>query len=193
MTTTSEPPSADVVAAFHAGIYSAAFPGQIEPLETWLAALRGEYDYELSIEIVDGGGIAYERYPASGCGLLTYCVVDPTRRRGGIGRALIEHAIADLRGRGAPIIFGEVNRGSPRIEQFRRWGARVCELRYVQPSLGAGRDRGLELIAFDDRDHLDGSIVRTWLDEFYRITEGAPPDRELTEILDAIPERVKMR
>jgi GNAT superfamily N-acetyltransferase len=187
---------------FYRGIYLEAFAAQAEPLEAWLAALRGDAAYDFTVNFDDDAGITYERYRRSGCGLVTYMVVAPTARRSGVGRRLLDGAIADLRARGAPIVFGEVNDPRrttevvawDRLERFQRWGARVLDMPYVQPSLGSGRDRGLLLVAFsvEDREVLDGAIVKDFLDEFYRVTEGEPPDAELSSILAAIPERVPL-
>ena len=187
MTTTSD------VRSFHAGIYTDAFPGQLEPVESWLAGLRGETPYDFRIRLEADAGITYERYRASNCGLVTYLVVAPAARRTGIGRRLLDEAVADLRAMGVHHVFGEVNDPRrtgewARLERFQRWGARVVDTRYVQPSLGSGRDRGLLLIEFAARgDHLDGAVLRGFVDEFYALTEGGDPDPEI-----AIPDRVPL-
>src|SRR5207245_1628718 len=92
------------------------------------------------------------RYPRSGSGLVTYIVVAPTARERGLGRELLATAVDELHAAGAPAVFGEVN--DPRLrasqlERFVRWGARVLDVRYVQPALGRhlARDRGLLLLA----------------------------------------------
>ncbi len=63
------------LAAFHAGSYWDAFAAQHEPLEVWRGALRGELPYELTVRVAVTDdrildGIAFERYPRSGCGLV---------------------------------------------------------------------------------------------------------------------------
>lgn len=173
------------LAAFHAGIYWDAFAAQHEPLAVWQRARRGELPYTLWIRIaLDGdalaGGIAFERYPASGCGLLTYLVVAPGARGRGVGRRLVDDALATLAG--APAVFGEVNdprtqRREPadvargRLAMFERWGARVVPVRYVQPALAPGlaRDETLCLIAWGAPD---AALVRRFVDELYAVTEG---------------------
>lgn len=148
--------STALVEAFHRGIYWDAFAAQHEPLDVWLRALRGELPYALTVHVErDGdaivGGIAYELYPASQCGLVTYLVVAPAARQRGLGRRLLDGAVADLRARGARAVFGEVNADAPaRLARFVRWGATVLDVPYVQPALGPGLapDRGLVLIAF---------------------------------------------
>jgi GNAT superfamily N-acetyltransferase len=198
------------LAAFHRGIYLAAFADKQEPLAAWQAALRGEAPYTMTVrlaiaspgsagarstpegsaESIDGdviaGGICAERYPASGVGLLTYMVVAPAYRARGLGRQLLDDAIAGL---GATIVLGEVvdperapsAEASERLARFLRWGARILDCRYIQPALGPGlvRDRSLLLVAFPPLpDVLDGAVVQRFIEELYAITEGGDPDRE---------------
>jgi GNAT superfamily N-acetyltransferase len=208
---------------FHRGIYWDAFADQQEPVAVWKRALwGGEAPYELTIRIAGRalgdparrelvGGIAYERYPRSGCGLVTYMVVSPQVRRQGLGRRLQGEAVHALVAAGAPAVFGEVN--DPRLagagvdepgdlmwrrlERNQAWGARVVDARYVQPALAAGlaRDRGLCLIALTGPTLpplppvLSGAIVRDFIDELYAVTEGITPDREL---LAGIPDLVAL-
>lgn len=142
------------------------------------------------------GGIAYERYPESRCGLVTYLVVAPAARGRGLGQRLLRDAVSAL---AAPVVLGEVNDprihgdGWDRLARFQRWGARVLDARYVQPALGPGlaRDRRLVLIAFAGEtplpDELPGASVRRFVEELYAATEGGPPDPEV-----AIPDRVRL-
>lgn len=192
---------------FHRGIYWDEFAEQHEPLATWQAALRGDKPYALTIELaLDGdrlaGGICIEHYPRSGCGLLTYIVVAPEQRGKGIGKRLQTAAVEALYARGARLVFGELNDPRvttlepasvawDRVRRNQRWGARVVQTRYVQPSLGDGRDRQLLLIALAGKTPLpqaiDGAVLRAFLDEFYDVTEGGPPDPEI-----AIPDVVRL-
>lgn len=186
---------------FHRGIYWDAFAAQHEPLEAWRAALAGTRPYRLAIELATDGddlvaGIAYELYPESRCGFVTYVVVAPSHRRHGLGRALIDGAVARLVGDGARAVFAEVNDPErtgewERLARFRRWGARVVDARYIQPSLGEGlaRDRGLLLIAFAPAgETIAGAIVRSFVEELYRATEGGAPDPDV-----AIPDVCALR
>ncbi len=181
----------DELRRFYEGIYLAAFGAQREPLETWEWALwSGEAPYELVVKLVDErAGIVWEYYPTSRCGLATYLVVAPGERQQGLGRDLMRAAIAELQARGALAVFGEVNdpatttlespaAAQARLARFGRWGARLVDVRYVQPALGAGlaRDRGLRLIAFHGEDPLPGKVVRAFIEELYAATEGGPPD-----------------
>ncbi|MCX5741909.1 MAG: GNAT family N-acetyltransferase [Proteobacteria bacterium] len=195
--------SDDLLEEFYRGIYLGAFATQAEPLDTWRRALRHELPYELHVRIAtdaDGitGGITYERYPQSQCGLVTYLVVASRARGRGLGRALIDDALGALAS--CAIVFGEVNdprrphvdapAAWSRLIRFQRWGARVADVDYVQPALGDGlaRDRGLLLIAFGGDAlgaSLDGAVVRAFVDELYQVTEGAP--REGAAIPDRVP------
>lgn len=170
--------------AFHRGIYLDEFAEQQEPLATWHAALRGDKPYALTIELaLEGdrilGGICIERYPRSGCGLLTYLVVAPDQRGQGLGKRLQTAAVEGLYARGARLVLGELNdprrttlepadAAWERVHRNQRWGARVIDARYVQPSLGAGRDRQLLLIALAGSQPLpsaiDGALVRAFLE-----------------------------
>jgi GNAT superfamily N-acetyltransferase len=206
---------------FHTGIYWDDFAEQQEPLAVWKRALwSGTSPYELTIRIAGHalrdrarreilGGIAFERYPRSGCGLVTYMVIAPAARRHGLGKRLQREAADALFAAGAPTVFGEIN--DPRrigegidesldamwrrLERNQAWGARVVEARYVQPALAPGlaRDHGLCLIALCNREPLPaampGRLVRDFVDELYAATEGAPPDPEL---LAGIPEQVAL-
>jgi len=183
---------------FWHGIYWDAFAAQHEPLAQWHAALRGEAAYALRIDLaLDGdaiaGGIVYERYPRSGAGLVTYMTVAAAHRRHGLGERLLKAAAANLYDRGAPFVLGEANDPErstrepaadawARLRRFQRWGARVADVRYVQPALGEGlsRDRDLLLIALPPvPPTIPGAPLRVFFDEFYESTEGNPPDPEI--------------
>ena len=197
------------LATFHRGIYWDAFANQYEPIEAWQRALRGDDAYRLNIRLaIDGdaiaGGIAYELYPRSRCGLITYMVIAPAARRIGLGKRLQGEAAAALFADGADAVFGEINdprtttiEGAEaawaRLERNQRWGARVLDVRYIQPALGPGlvRDRELVLIALAGATPLPpempGVIVRDFVDELYAVTEAGPPDPEIQ-----IGERVRL-
>ena len=194
------------VDAFHRGIYWDEFADQHEPLASWHAALRrGLLRIDLAL---DGdsilGGICYERYPRSGCGLLTYIVVAPAARGQGLGKTLQTRAVETLYAEGAPLVLGELNdprvttlepaaEAWERVRRNQRWGARVADVRYVQPALGDGlaRDRQLLLIVLAGTRPLpptvNGATLRAFMNEFYEVTEGGPPDPEI-----AIPDTVSL-
>jgi hypothetical protein len=137
--------------------------------------------------------VVCERYPESGCGLVTYLVVAPHARRRGLGRALLARARETVGE--AALVLGEISdpRGGgdaaawDRLERFQRWGARALDVRYVQPDLGDGRDRRLILVAFDPPPVVDGAVLRGFLREFYRVVEGKDPDGEM---LASVSDRV---
>jgi len=215
----ASPDDAALLAAFHGGAYWQAFAAQHEPLAVWQRALwSDDARYELTIRIAGTalrdparreivGGIVFERYPRSGCGLVTYLVVSPPARRQGLGKRLQREAALQLYAAGAPLVLGELNdprRDSHtgesledkwrRIERNQAWGARVLEVRYVQPALAPGlaRDAGLCLIALAGAQPLPatvpGAIVRDFVTELYAITEGgAPPSRLVPTIPDDVP------
>jgi hypothetical protein len=206
---------------FHGGVYWEAFAEQQEPVEVWKRALwGGAAPYELTIRIAGRalrdrgrreifGGIAFERYPQSGCGLVTYMVIAPVARRHGLGRRLQREAALAMFAAGAPAVFGEVN--DPRLagagvdepvdamwrrlERNQAWGARVVDTRYVQPALARGlsRDHGLCLIALASEQPLPatmpGHVVRGFVEELYAATEGAAPEAGL---VSSIPEHIAL-
>lgn len=206
---------------FHSGIYWDDFADQQEPVEIWKRALwGGASSYQLTIRVAGRalrdrarrellGGIAFEHYPRSACGLVTYMVIAPAARRQGLGKRLQREAALALFAAGARAVFGEVN--DPRLagagvdepvesmwrrlERNQAWGARVLDVRYVQPALAPGltRDHGLCLIALAGEQPLptamSGAIVRDFVDELYTVTEGAAPDRQL---LAAIPDDIRL-
>jgi GNAT superfamily N-acetyltransferase len=210
---------------FHAGVYWDAFPEQQEPVAVWKRALwGGTAPYELTVRIAGRalrdrvqreilGGIAFERYPRSGCGLITYMAIAPEARRHGLGKRLQRESALALFAAGTRAVFGEVN--DPRLagtgvdepveamwrrlERNQAWGARVVNARYVQPALapGLGRDHGLCLIALAGAQPLPGSlpggIVREFVEELYAATEGCPPDRELVAGISEHVELIELR
>lgn len=169
-------------------MYLDAFAAQREPLEVWQSALRGDHRYTMRVRLaLDGddllGGIAFEHYPRSSVGLVTYMVVAPGARERGLGRRLLDGAARDLYGDGARLVVGEVNdprvhgeSARPRLERFLRWGAQRIDVDYVQPSLGTGlaRDEGLCLIALPPVPPvISMSDVHAFIVELYEVTEGA--------------------
>ena len=182
------------LARFHAGIYWDAFAAQHEPLDAWRRAIAsGLLTVQLALEgEVIQGGICFERYPTSGVGFVTYMVVAPHARNRGLGEQLLRGAVDQLGG----LVLGEVNDPRrtgewARLARFQRWGARVLDARYVQPSLGPGlaRDRGLVLVAFAGQEPLpseiDGAQVRAFVEELYEVTEGGAVDPDVS-----IPDRI---
>lgn len=143
------------------------------------------------------GGIAFEYYRDSGCGLLTYLVTDADHRRRGLARRLVDKAIArlheDAHGHGVELrgVFAETedpaqvnsdgNAMAPRerLQALARLGARRIDIPYVQPALtgGNGRCRHLLLLAFHPQaDGIEGAALRDFLHEFYRALGVETPE-----------------
>jgi GNAT superfamily N-acetyltransferase len=80
-----------------------------------------------------------------------------------------------------------------RIERNQAWGARVLDLRYVQPARAPGlaRAHGVCLIAIAGAQplppSLPGRLVRDFIAELYAVTEGGAPDPDLVDISDRVP------
>jgi GNAT superfamily N-acetyltransferase len=127
-----------------------AFAAHREPLDAWLHPHGYAFHAQVALDGDDiAGGITYELYPKSRCGLVTYMVVAPSARERGLGRTLLTSAARELYDAGARAVFGEVHRDAPqRLARFQRWGARLVDFAYVQPALGPGLepDHGLCLI-----------------------------------------------
>jgi GNAT superfamily N-acetyltransferase len=194
--------------AFYADLYLPAFAHQREPVEAWKRQLWDARELELVITLAGAdlrgpnrrldAGIVAERYPRSRCGFLTYLVVAPHARNAGLGRALLEEARASLATRCA-LVLGEVSDprttdDPARLPRFLRWGARVLDLPYVQPDLGAGlgRDHHLRLLAFFDPAQptprsVDGAVVTAFLRELYDLTEGPASVPEPRSIPPRVP------
>src|SRR5262245_8016475 len=197
---------AELLERFYRELYLTEFAHQREPLEAWQRALAGDQPYRMFVRLAVEhdtilGGITYEEYPASACGFITYVVVAPSGRRGGLGKRLVFDAVDALFARGARAVFGEMRdprkreSGWERIERFQRWGCRIVDTRYVQPSLGPGleRDRELVLIAHPPlHDSIAGETVRAFIAELHQVTERREPDDELRAILDEVPEVVPL-
>jgi hypothetical protein len=84
-----------------------------------------------------------------------------------------------------------------RLAWFRRLGARVLEVPYVQPDLGAGlgRDRHLLLLGLFDEPapaSVDGARVSAFLRGLYAATEGPADDDEVRAMHAAIGARVAL-
>ncbi|MGK2942042.1 MAG: GNAT family N-acetyltransferase [Immundisolibacter sp.] len=195
-------PSPALLAAFE-DLYTRTFtdPAERENPTQWPPRLYGNLPAPQPrmhlLVVVDGppatthllGGIAFEHYRDSHCGLLTYLVIAPEFRRRGLGRQLIHGALARLhqetRAHGTELcgVFAETedpdkvgandNAMAPRerLTALARLGARRIDIPYVQPALegGSGRCRHLLLLAFHPHtDAIPGAVVRDFLHEFYR-------------------------
>jgi GNAT superfamily N-acetyltransferase len=151
-----------------------------------------------------------ELYLASGCGLVTYLVVDHPARRTGLGRRLLTAGCRLLQERAETLrrplraIFAETNNPTRQLEDvmdprqrlaaFHRLGARIVNFPYIQPELapGQGACHDLLLLALPIDQPLGAtlpaSIVIDFLDDFYRANAvDHPPDHpDFQQMLTAI-------
>ena len=150
------------------------------------------------------GGLLFEYYTRSRCGLLAYLAVDAPFRRRGLARLMIDRAMQILRrdaerlGGTLRMVFAETEDPTlaaagcgampprERLAAFSRMGAAWVDLPYVQPELspGAGRGRHMMLLAFGPDGKpprsVNNTVLREFLDEYYRslgVTDpAADPD-----------------
>ncbi len=134
------------------------------------------------------GGLLFEYYPRSRCGLLGYLAVAPEHRRRGLARQLVTAAVdtledvASARGRSLAAVFAECEDPTlfqqgrsaidprDRLAAMARLGGLWVDLPYVQPDLcGGGRAHHLLLVAFQAPvlPSLTREVVRDFLREYY--------------------------
>jgi GNAT superfamily N-acetyltransferase len=145
--------------------------------------------------------------PPSGVYLLSYLAARPGLRSRGIGTCLMRQLPVWSRARRALVTLAEVddprchhNEGlvgdpSARLDFYGRFGARVLDLPYFQPSLGPDGQRahGMLLIAFDVDDAgltggpvpaLRGDVLGTWLRGYFEDAEGMDKSQENGDDVD---------
>jgi GNAT superfamily N-acetyltransferase len=151
--------------------------------------------------------------PPSGVYLLSYLAARPGLRSRGVGTCLMRHLPVWSRARRALVTLAEVDDprchrneglvGDPtaRLAFYGRFGARVLDLPYFQPSLGPDGQRahGMLLLAFDVDDAgltggsvpaLRGDVLGTWLRGYFvgaesmKESEESSGDVDRTRILD---------
>ena len=196
----------ELLQAFYTELYVPAFPipTEQEDPDVWAPRLWGAPDrLELHILVAGtnlaeparrtlAGGVAFELYRESECGLITYLIVAPALRQQGLGRLLVTRAVQMLDARAAALgghlraVFAETNDPARvsaasdsmdprrRVEALRRLGGRIISMQYVQPELtpGQGRSHELLLLAFpmdeSQVDSIDAERVIAFLEDFYR-------------------------
>lgn len=148
------------------------------------------------------GGLVFEHYRLSGCGLMTYVAIDPKYRGRGLAKTLTRTAIQKLheaaktQGKILRMVFGEAEDPrkvdaqqsaidpSMRLKVLAALGAKWVDIPYVQPKLlgGSGRCQSLLLLAFDWQGapslRADGAAVVDFLREFYQCLEMPRPDED---------------
>ncbi|HEX7071418.1 MAG TPA: GNAT family N-acetyltransferase [Rhodothermales bacterium] len=177
-------------------LYEASFPddSEREPRDVWEAALDGQakcYRLEFFVAL-DGeqvaGGVAFEYYPDSRCGLVTFVFVDPSRRREGLATELLSRVEARLKetsGGALRYVFAEAEDPeraaalgvataidpAVRLSILSRLGARAVDVTYVQPALAPGKRPAhhLRLLVIFPRHALavSRSDLRAFLIPFY--------------------------
>ncbi len=179
---------------------------ELDPL-TVIAAAFGEDPRRIDIaaardtagEIV--GAMICEWSSSSRVYLLSYLAARPGLRSEGVGTCLMHHLPKWSRARGALVTLAEVDDprchdadglvGDPaaRLAFYGRFGARVLDLPYFQPSLGPDGQRahGMLLLAFDVDEAgltggpvpaLRGDILGTWLSGYFVGAEGMDESQE---------------
>jgi len=151
------------------------------------------------------GGIVFEYYKASACGLVTYFVVDARYRKQGVVKILLKRAlnqfteIAKKHGKeGCNVIFAETNAtgvedgvmpSTVRHKIMQRLGMGHVGVEYIQPPLDEGKDEcyDLLLIAYLESPAIkkEGKHftvptehVKAWLKEFAEGCAGFDTDPE---------------
>ncbi len=171
---------------------------EVSPRRVDVAAARG-----LSGEIL--GAMICEWDPSSRVYLLSYLAARPGVRGRGVGTCLMRHLPEWSRARRALVTLAEVDDprrhavdgfiGDPlaRLSFYERFGARVLDVPYFQPSLTTGgrRAHGMLLLAFDVDDEvlvagpvpaLRGDVLGRFLRGYFADSEGAAkPDVTATD------------
>lgn len=160
---------------------------QPEPEPLLFVVLAIEQD---SREVI--GGVVFEYYRASACGLISYLLVQERARHHGVGRALASearvqlHEVAQSNERQLAAIFAEAEvtpssdasadsmRREDRLAALSRLGAMRLDVPYVQPELHptASRVHSLALLSFalhgaGRPPELPVTIVESFLREYY--------------------------
>jgi len=209
------PPRYDLLDGFVA-LYDAAFtdPSEREDPIEWSRRLWQVEPHSPSTRLITAvesgspiprviGGLMFEYYQSSRCGLLTYLVVELERRRRGIGRELVDRATATLHEIAASNeavmegVFAEtedpskVIRAAGQIDPFDRLrvfsslGARWVDIPYIQPALAPGGVpcRHLLLVALPLHPgqtlpyHIRGASLLSFLADVYACL-GVEPERD---------------
>ena len=147
------------------------------------------------------GGLIFEFYIRSSCGLLTYLVIDPLFRKKGIGKDLVKRS-QEILNKDAESLGGHLNAifaetEDPRININKNYtehterliilstlGGKWVPISYIQPALGASKHRAnLLLLTFPTEKSekeftVNGLVLRTWLNEFYRALDIDYPEKD---------------
>ena len=148
--------------------------------------------------------------PGTSVMLLSWLAVRPGLRGGGIGGPLLDAAMADWRRRYDPCLIlaevedperhhGSEDTGDPvkRLRFYQRRGARALDLPYFQAALAPEKSRVRDLLLMvlhadpsftgDRPDTIRGPVLRTYIEAYQRVCEGAvATDEEALRLYAAI-------
>jgi len=153
------------------------FDSELESLEVWLEQFTkpNKNVFTLHVFLAFGkndhkkeaivGGVAFEYYPKSNCGLMTYIAVNPQFQRKGVGHFLVSHVLEGLHadagaaGMGhCDAVFLETNDAEKvdkekdvmdplvRHKVLQNLGFVILDFYYVQPALGPGQEKCTDLL-----------------------------------------------
>jgi GNAT superfamily N-acetyltransferase len=200
----------DLDGLYHEVLLPSFPPDQMVTLDDLRRGVRGRATEVSAVVDEHGrmlGGAVGDWSPPSRVMLLSYLAVAADRRDGGIGSLLYSGLIARWRARYHPcLILAEVESpdhhagsqayGDPaaRLRFYQRRGARVLDLPYFQPALGAGRSRvfGVLLLALHVDPELTGVVgsdtvasepLRIFLTDYLVAAEGGVAENAATAAL----------
>ena len=201
---------------FYNEVYVPAFPEEDlrEPLDVWLSLLHPNRESRPPLPVLHiiiardqgarptvHGGIVFEFYRRSICGMATYGAVRPESRRRGLAAGMLNVAF-DILYRSArrrateepPLLFAEVEdprrapdkdsrlRAELSVSVNKALGFLACDMPYIQPALGDGKDPVDSLILLvhgRTAGHLGAGLrtgrMKKFLSEFYESLCGKNP------------------
>jgi GNAT superfamily N-acetyltransferase len=165
-------------------------------------------DKNLKLNVI--GGLVFEYYRESSCGLLTYLLVKPSFRKRGLASKLIKKA-SKILNEDAKVEQSTLNavflesknpkfpdrslkkeKTDKNLSFLRKIGAQKVDIPYIQPQLegGKGRCNYLSLMTIFSGKHLQvdyisGEIIKGFLYEFYQALGINKPDDD--------PDMIKMK
>lgn len=194
-------------------LYEASFPedSERESRETWEDALSARsvpYQLEFCVALEGAavaGAAAFEYYPRSVCGLVTFLFVAAAHRSQGIARELVgrlERRLLEISEARLRAIFAEaedperaredgvktVLDPALRLRILSRLGARRVAIPYIQPSLGPGKDPAMHLQLLLLRPRSVAQIPREQLEAFLREFYGVllPDEHTAAELVSRV-------
>lgn len=210
----------DVLATLYDRLLVPAFPPDelVDRAELLAGVATGSTDVLAGWDAATPVAVAVaDRYPTSGVVLLSYLATAPAARSRGLGRALLDAALARWTERfRPPLVLAEVEDpehhpatafGDPhaRLRFYARAGAPALDLPYLQPALRPGGSRVPHLLllalwvapeARRGARAVASEAVLGYLREVFALSEGrVPDDEEARRLLEAAdrPDGVPVR